>query len=229
MADSAVRAGSRDDAGRPAADRLNPQLASDIGLGPLLGEGHLFAGALQLGRELGTQLRQLRATGHCENWIRSAPRAKKASAPPRTCEFCKILDKGYANRRREASVCTILFLLVARQLVVSKAPGTILCQGILQNIVPPADVLSNFVPLPTARSVAGRRATACEAGNGCRPELPRITVPSRGHADGVEGGYRHSSPHLNRLPTRTYWERERSRNGPRHITHCTPRPLPPAY
>ncbi|SOY75763.1 conserved protein of unknown function (plasmid) [Cupriavidus taiwanensis] len=93
---------------------------------------------------------------------------------------------------RPASVCTILFLLVARQVAVSEAPGTILCQGILLKIVPPADVLSNFVPLPTARSVAGGALRLAEPGTvavrGCRA----ITVPSRGHADGVGGGYRHA-------------------------------------
>jgi len=71
------------------------------------------------------------------------------------------------------SVCTILFLLVARQLGVSEALGTILCQGILQNIVPPTDVWSNFVLLPTAPSVAGRHAAACEAVDGCRQGVPR--------------------------------------------------------
>lgn len=61
---------------------------------------------------------------------------------------------GQANQR-EASVCIILFPLVARQQAVSEAPGTILCQEILQNIVPPADVLSNFVPFPTHRPLTG--------------------------------------------------------------------------
>ncbi|WP_354681980.1 hypothetical protein [Cupriavidus necator] len=41
-------------------------------------------------------------------------------------------------------------------------------QRILQNIVPLADVWRNFVPLPTAQSVAGRHAAASEAGDGCR-------------------------------------------------------------
>jgi hypothetical protein len=62
-------------------------------------------------------------------------------------------DIGTENRL--PSVCIILFLLGARQLAVSEAQGTILCQEILQNIVPPVDVLSNFVPFPTHRPITG--------------------------------------------------------------------------
>jgi len=42
-------------------------------------------------------------------------------------------------RLRRSLVCIILFPLVARQLAVSEAMGTILLQLILQKIVPPAD------------------------------------------------------------------------------------------
>lgn len=60
-------------------------------------------------------------------------------------KFCQKRKQISANQRTPL-VCIILFLLVARRMAVSEAPGTILCQGFLQKIVPSVDVLSSFVP-----------------------------------------------------------------------------------
>lgn len=88
--------------------------------------------------------------------------------------------------QRPASVCLILFLLVARQLAVSEAPGTILCKETLQNIVPPGDVLRNFVPFlngSVSRCLACRGVRSHGRAPSGAPCAPRaLTVPSRRHA-----------------------------------------------